>query len=81
MVEINPNIDLVLMDLKMAVMDGKEATRQIRVFNKTVIIIAQTAFAFPEDMKQAIEAGCNDYISKPINKDILAEIMQKHFAG
>ena len=63
----NPNIDLILMDLKMPRMDGYEATRIIRKFNKDVIILAQTAFALPGDREKAIEAGCNDYISKPIN--------------
>ena len=60
-------------------MDGLEATRQIRQFNKDVIIIAQTAYAFSGDSEKAIEAGCNDYISKPINKTLLYELIKKHF--
>ncbi len=64
----NPGIDLVLMDINMPEMNGYEATRQIRDFNKEVIIIAQTAFALPEDRERAIEAGCNNYISKPISR-------------
>ena len=67
----NPDIDLVLMDIKMPVMDGHEATRQIRKFNKDVIIIAQTAYALTGDHEKAIEAGCNDYLAKPIKKEIL----------
>ena len=70
----NPDIDLVLMDIKMPEMNGYEATRQIRVFNKKVAIIAQTAYAMVGDREKAIEAGCNDYISKPIN---LALLIQK----
>ncbi len=66
----NPDLDLVLMDIRMPQMDGLEATRQIRQFNKDVIIIAQTAYAFTGDSEKAIEAGCNDYISKPINKTL-----------
>lgn len=61
-----PDIDLILMDIKMPDMDGYEATRKIREFNKTVRIIAQTAFGLSGDKEKAIAAGCNDYISKPI---------------
>ena len=75
----NPDLDLVLMDIRMPDMDGNEATRQIRQFNKDVIIIAQTAYAFSGDREKAIEAGCNDYISKPINKTLLFELIKKHF--
>jgi CheY-like chemotaxis protein len=73
----NPDLDLVLMDVKMHDMDGYEATRQIRQFNKDVVIIAQTAFAFSGDRETAIEAGCNDYISKPINSTFLYELIKK----
>jgi signal transduction histidine kinase/CheY-like chemotaxis protein len=72
------DIDLVLMDIRMPKMDGLEATRLIREFNKDVIIIAQTAYAFPDDNIKAIEAGCNDYISKPINKTQLFGLIKKH---
>jgi CheY-like chemotaxis protein/nitrogen-specific signal transduction histidine kinase len=75
----NPDLDLVLMDIKMPDMDGYEATHQIRQFNTDIIIIAQTAYAFSGDREKAIEAGCNDYISKPINKTLMYEIIQKHF--
>ena len=74
----NPDLDLVLMDIRMPQMNGLEATRQIRRFNKDVIIIAQTADAFSGDSKKAIEAGCNDYISKPINMTLLSELIKKH---
>jgi FOG: CheY-like receiver len=74
----NPDLDLVLMDIRMPQMDGNEATRQIRQFNKDVIIIAQTAYAFSGDNEKAIEAGCNDYISKPINNTLLFELIKKH---
>ena len=74
----NPDLDLVLIDIKMPVMDGYEATRQIRQFNKDVIIIAQTACGFSGDREKAIEAGCNDYISKPINYALLKELIKKH---
>jgi len=75
----NPDIDLVLMDIKMPDMDGYEATRLIRKFNKRVIIIAQTAYGLEGDREKAIEAGCNDYISKPINQTKLNNVMEKYF--
>ncbi len=59
-------------------MNGLEATQQIRQFNKDVIIIAQTAYAFTGDSEKALESGCNDYISKPINKTLLYELIKKH---
>lgn len=74
----NPDIDLILMDIKMLEMDGYEATKQIREFNKDVIIIAQTAFGMNNDREKALEAGCNDYISKPINRLSLIELIKKH---
>jgi len=77
----NPDIDLVLMDIQMPEMGGHEATRQIREFNKEVVIIAQTAYGISGDREKAIEAGCNDYISKPINVDILFALILKYFKG
>jgi PAS domain S-box-containing protein len=74
----NPDIDLVLMDIQMAGMNGYEATQQIREFNKEVIIIAQTAFALNGDSEKALEAGCNAHISKPIKKEELVSLIQKH---
>ncbi|MCU0471895.1 MAG: PAS domain S-box protein [Bacteroidales bacterium] len=74
----NPDTDLVLMDIKMAEMDGYEATRQIRQLNRDIVIFAQTAYAQKGDKEMAIEAGCNDYISKPINKDELLSLIKKH---
>jgi PAS domain S-box-containing protein len=73
------DLDLILMDIKMPVMNGYEATFQIRQFNKEVIIIAQTAFGLEGDRKKSIEAGCNDHISKPIRRDELTGLMQKYF--
>jgi CheY-like chemotaxis protein len=75
----HPDIDLVLMDIQMPEMDGYEATRQIRQFNKEVIIIAQTAYGLKGDREKVLEAGCNDYIPKPIDKALLKELIKKHF--
>lgn len=67
------------MDIKMPDLNGYEATRQIRAFNKEAIIIAQTAFGLSGDKEKAIESGYNDYISKPINKMELQALIQKYF--
>ena len=75
----NPDTDLILMDIQMPEMNGYEATRQIRQFNKDVVIIAQTAFGLSGDREKAIEAGCNDYIKKPIKKAELLSLIQKYF--
>ena len=73
----SPDIDFVLMDIKMPEMDGYEATRQIRQFNKDVIIIAQTAYALAGDRERALAAGCNEYIAKPIAQASLTTLMKK----
>ncbi len=75
----NPDLDLILMDIKMPELNGYEATQQIRQFNKEVIIIAQTAYALSGDKEAALEAGCNGYISKPINRNELLLLVQEFF--
>jgi PAS domain S-box-containing protein len=75
----NSDIDLILMDIQMPKMDGCEASRKIRTFNKDVIIIAQTDYALAGDREKALEAGCNDYIAKPINKTAFLLLLKKYF--
>ena len=75
-----PDIDLVLMDIRLPEMSGYEATRKIRDFNRNVIIIAQTAYGLSGDREKAIAAGCNDYISKPIENDVLTGKILKYFS-
>ncbi len=71
----NNSPDLILMDINMPEMDGYEATRQIRKFIPDIPIIAQTAFAMVGDRELAIKAGCDDYISKPIKKEELMQLI------
>ena len=71
------SIDLILMDFNMPIMSGLTATKEIRKFNKTIPIIALTAYAMAEDKEKALAAGCSDYLSKPISKEILIETIQK----
>jgi len=75
----NPHLNLVLMDIQMPGMDGYEATRQIRLFNQKVVIIAQTAYGEVENREKAIKSGCNDYLQKPIKRKILVEVIGKYF--
>ncbi|TRX16306.1 PAS domain S-box protein [Flavobacterium franklandianum] len=76
----NPDIDLVMMDINMPEMGGYEATKNIRKFNKDLIIIAQTANGMKSDRDNAIAAGCTDYISKPIDITSLGNLIQKYFS-
>ena len=74
----NPDIDLVLMDIKMPIINGYQATKKIREFNKDVIIIAQSAFAMPEDVKNAYDAGCNEHIAKPVRTENLINLLSSY---
>lgn len=75
----NPDLDLILMDIQMPEMNGYEATKEIRKFNPTVIILAQTAYALEGDKAKTIAVGCNGYISKPIKKEELSNLLQHYF--
>jgi CheY-like chemotaxis protein len=70
----SPNIDLVLMDIQMPEMNGIVATEEIKKFNKSIPIIAQTANAVNEEKLRCLEAGCDDFITKPVN---IAELFEK----
>jgi CheY-like chemotaxis protein len=76
--ENNP-VDIVLMDLMMPVMNGYEATRQIKQLHSNLPVIAQTAYAMTEDRKKANDAGCDDFIAKPIDKEELLEKIERFF--
>ena len=73
----NQKIDLVLMDIQLLGMNGYEATKKIKEINPLLPVIAQTAGAMEEDRKKCIDSGCDDYISKPIDKIVLLEIINR----
>jgi two-component system, cell cycle response regulator DivK len=70
--------DLILMDIRLPLMNGLDATRKIRENGIKVPIIAQTAYAMSEDKKMCLAAGCDDYISKPVHKDLLLKKIDFH---
>jgi PAS domain S-box-containing protein len=74
----HPEISIVLMDIKLPLMDGLEATQKIREFKKDLPIIGVTAYAMTGDREKVLNAGCNDYIAKPIESDKLIKLIKKH---
>ncbi|MGL2964015.1 ATP-binding protein [Flavobacterium sp. RSB2_4_14] len=74
----NPNIDLVLMDIKMPIMDGFEALEQIQPIRPNLPIIAQTAYSSSEDKERIEAAGFSDYITKPLSRERLFELITKY---
>lgn len=80
MVKDNPNYDLVLMDIQLPGMNGYDATTEIRKFNSEIPILAQTAFAMYDDVVRALDAGCNDFIAKPIKTKKLIGILNKYLS-
>lgn len=74
----NPDISLILMDIKMPVMSGNEATKLIKQLRPDLPIIAQTAYSTKEDKENALSLGYDDFISKPINPDDLKSMLKKH---
>jgi CheY-like chemotaxis protein len=74
----NGGIDLVLMDIKMPVMDGLEATAKIREAHPDLPIIALTANAFDSDRQLALRTGCNDFLSKPVSSEKCLQTIAKY---
>lgn len=77
LVSEHKNLDLVLMDIKMPIINGYIATEKIKKLRPTLPVVAQTAYAMGDDKVRCFEAGCDDYISKPIRKNNLFSILSK----
>ena len=75
---LTPHIDIVLMDIQMPVMDGLEATRELRKLNPGIPVIAITAFVHSTDKQRCIDAGCNDFLSKPCSRKDLLMMVNKY---
>jgi PAS domain S-box-containing protein len=71
-------VDIILMDFKMPEVNGFEATREIKKTNPNLTIIAQTAYAMGGDKEKALNAGCDDYISKPIKKELIIKLLEQY---
>ena len=71
--------DVILMDIKMPEMNGIEATRKIRAFNDKVPIIAQTAFVMAEEKEDSLLAGCNHFVTKPLDRTTIMELIDSYF--
>ena len=72
------DIDLILMDVKMPVMSGLDATRKIKSSKPDLPIIAQTAYAMEDEKQHCLDAGCDDYIAKPIDPNDLFTLLKKY---
>lgn len=77
LLKANDEIDLILMDIKMPVLNGYEAFQEIRKFNSTIPIIAQTSYSFEEELLKIKELGFSDFITKPIDKIQLTQTLSK----
>lgn len=78
MVHDHPNIDLILMDIRMPELDGYEATRQIKAFKPNMPIVAQTAYVMSNEKGKVLQAGCDDLIVKPIRLKTLLTVCAKY---
>jgi CheY-like chemotaxis protein len=72
------NYDIILMDIQMPVMGGLEATKELKKLYPNLPVIAQTAYTLPKDIENAMQAGCDEFISKPIREEALMEAIYRH---
>ncbi len=81
MVKNNNNIDLILMDINMPKLDGIEATRIIKSLNPEIVIVVQTAFILSGEERLCQEAGCDEFITKPIRLKYLLDTINRYLAS
>ena len=74
----NNDIKLIFMDVKMPILDGLSATKEIKKYRPKLPIIAVTAFAMLHDRQNALDEGCDDYISKPYETNSIYAILEKY---
>jgi len=79
-VKEHPETDLILMDIHLPVMDGFAATREIKTFAEHVVVIAQTAYGYSLDYQQAEQAGCDAFLTKPLNSAVLLDKMNSYLS-
>ena len=79
LVKDHTEIDLILMDIKMPEKNGLEATREIKQMKNDIPIIALTAYAMANDREMSLEAGCDDYISKPVRRNRIYSVLSNFF--
>lgn len=77
-IKTTKDIALILMDIRMPIVNGLEATKQIKAINPAIPIIAQTAYAYSEEKEKVLAIGCDDYLAKPIEKETLEKMMKKY---
>ncbi len=77
---VNPDIEVILMDIQLPVMDGYVTARKIREFRKDVIIIAQTAYGLMDEKEKIMDSGFDDYLIKPIISQVLIEKLKTNLA-
>lgn len=75
--EKHPEIDLVLLDIKLPNLNGEEVLQKMKAVRPDLPIVVQSAYVFDVDRARFFELGCDDYISKPINKELLYEILSR----
>ena len=74
----NPDFDMIFMDIRMPIKDGHQAFESIREFNPKIPIVAQTSYSFPEEIDKIVKTGFDDYISKPLDKNAILSLVNKH---